>query len=271
MINHAHAHTIRVRLRVENREYIVAGCCGLDRNVDTEMTHLETLFEWVDGVAYFRGLPVERRTLTVAGRTMRIAGLKDAADLLELPEFAKRFLEDDRAPYGVELWPAAMMLAEHIINGEDGAGMRAIEIGCGLGIVSMAAAMKGWRVEATDCDPTALHFAEYNAAINRVKIEAFECLDWHDPPAGQRFDRVLGADVLYELKDHVPVIECVDRLLEADGVALLADPNRGVADRFAPLVRDYGFDVQVLPTSEADVRGRAVDGRIFRLRRATKA
>ncbi|UCC30694.1 MAG: 50S ribosomal protein L11 methyltransferase [Phycisphaerales bacterium] len=234
------------------------------------MTHLDTLFEWVDGVAYFRGLPVERRTVTVAGRAIEIVGLKDAADLLDLPEFAKRFLEDDRAPYGVELWPAALMLAEHILNGDDGAGTRAIEIGCGLGIVSMAAAMKGWRVEATDCDPTALHFAEYNAANNRVDIEAFECLDWHDPPAGERFDRVFGADVLYELKDHVPVVECVDCLLTADGVALLADPNRGVADRFAPLVRDHGFDVQVVPASETNIRGQPVNGRIFKLCRAAK-
>ncbi len=271
MINRAHAHTIRVRLRVENREYILGGCGGLDRNVDTEMAHLDTLLEWIDGAAYFRGLPVERRSVTVAGRAIKIVGLKDAADLLELPEFAKRFLEDDRAPYGVELWPAALMLAEHILNGEDGAGTRAIEIGCGLGIVSMAAAIKGWRVDATDCDPTALHFAEYNAAINRADIEAFECLDWHDPPAGERFDRVFGADVLYELKDHVPVIKCVDCLLTTDGVALLADPNRGVADRFASLVRDHGFDVQLVPASETNVRDRPVNGRIFTLRRIAKA
>lgn len=158
------------------------------------------------------------------------------------------------------------MLAEYILHGEEGEGRSAIELGCGLGLVLMAAAKGGWRVIATDCDPISLRFAEYNASLNRADIAAFELLDWHHPPAGRRFERVFAADVLYQLVDHAPIAQCVDQLLAGDGVALLADPNRGVADRFVSTAEDYALDVNVIPAAATNLTGRNVDGRIFLVR-----
>ena len=258
------AHTIRGRIHVEN-SWSLADGAGLNLRVGENSMRQDTLLDWIDGVAHFRGLPVECRTVSCAGHTFEMTVLKDEADLLDLPEIAKRFLHEDRAPYGVELWPAALMLAEHILQNESGKGRRAIEIGCGLALVSMVATLKGWRVDATDCDPTSLRFAEYNAAVNKISVEAFEVLDWHNPPGGEQFDRVFGADVLYELKDHIPVIKCVDRLLKPAGIALLVDPNRGLADRFAPVAQDHGFDVQTTSTCAVNAEGRQVSGRVFHL------
>jgi predicted nicotinamide N-methyase len=200
------------------------------------------------------------------GRTFEIAGLKDAADLLDQPDFARRFVEDDVAPYGLELWPASVMLAEHILCGEEGNGKRAIELGCGLGLVAIAAALKGWQVTATDNDPTSLRFAQYNAAVNGADIASFEPLDWHDPPTERCFDRVFGADLLYQATDHAPILRCIHGLLAGGGTALLADPHRGVADGFESKARDQSFDVHLIPTA-ATIGGRQVRGRLFLLRR----
>jgi predicted nicotinamide N-methyase len=204
--------------------------------------------------------------VTVAGQTFDIACLDDAADLLDEPDYAKRFLEEDRAPYGLELWPAAIMLAEYILQHESNDGGRAIEIGCGLALVSMAAARAGWIVTATDNEPTSLRFARYNAGLNGAPIEAFEPLDWRHPPAGRRFDRVYAADVLYQLVDHEPVLHCLRALLAPDGLALVADPNRSVADRFAAMAEPHGFTVEVIPTAAPGSAGKRVEGRIFRMR-----
>ena len=226
----------------------------------------QDLFEWKEGMPFFRGLPVERRMVTVAGQTFDIACLDDAADLLDEPDYAKRFLEDDCAPYGLELWPAAIMLAEYILQHESHDGGRAIEIGCGLALVSMAAARVGWRVLATDNEPTSLRFARYNAGLNGAAIEAFESLDWRHPPSDRCFDRVFAADVLYQLVDHEPVLHCLRTLLATDGIALVADPNRGVADRFASLAESRGVAVEVIPTGAPGPAGKRVEGRIFRMR-----
>ena len=232
------------------------------------MAEDDTLFEWRDGVAYFRGLRVERHPVNVAGHSFEIMKLRDAADLLDEPDFAKRFIEDDIAPYGLELWPAALMLAEHVLLDELGRGRRAVELGCGLGFVAIAAAARGWRVTATDNELTSLRFAVFNTAINGAEIETFEELDWRHPPRDYRFARVFGADVLYQLTDHEPILRCIDALLAADGLALVADPNRGVADRFEELGRAFGFKVETLATSTPGGEGKVIGGRIFRLRRA---
>lgn len=106
------------------------------------------LLEWRGKVAHFRGRVVEHRRVEVAGMALQIAAMKDAAELLDEPDFGKRFMENDIAPYGVELWPAAVMLAEYVAATDGGAGNRAatgptrsaIEPGCGLGLVSIVMA-----------------------------------------------------------------------------------------------------------------------------------
>ena len=146
-----------------------------------------------------------------------------------------------------------------------------IELGTGLGLVSIAAVAKGWRVLASDHDPISLRFAAYNAAINDARIERFELLDWHQPPQLPRFDRVLAADVLYQLTDHKPILSCIDQLLAPDAVAVIADPNRGVADRFPSMAEEAGFQVDISRTSAPRPEGEKVEGRIFTLRRAGRS
>ncbi len=226
-----------------------------------------SLFEWRDGLPYFQGLPVERRPIRVGGRTFDIAGLREAADLLDLPEYARRFTEEDIAPYGLELWPSATMLAEHIAHDEFGGGRSAIELGCGLGLVSIAATVRAWNVTATDNDADSLRFAAFNAEANKVSVARYEPLDWNRPPVKRRFSRLFGADVLYQRVDHEPVLGCIDRFLTADGVALLADPRRGVADRFSSVAKEANFAVEVVETHVDADSGRRINGRIFILRR----
>ncbi|MBI4719210.1 MAG: methyltransferase domain-containing protein [Planctomycetes bacterium] len=226
------------------------------------------LFTWEDGRAYFRGHSVEHGNISFAGLPFRIARLKDAAALLDEPDFAQRFVEEDRAPYGVELWPGALMLAEHILNGEDGHGRSALELGCGLGLVSLAAARKGWHITATDYEPIPLEFARYNAALNDAPVAAFELLDWNHPPVGRRVERIFGADILYQLVDHEPILRCIAALMAPGGSAWLSDPFRGVADRVAALAEAHGFQVLLLPAIAcAGSKESAIQGRLFVLTR----
>ncbi len=228
------------------------------------------LFEWTEGEPHFRGLRVERRCVRVGSYEFHIAALQDAAALLDDAELIKEFERTDRLPYGLELWPAAVMLASHVAQSETGNGRSAIELGCGVGLVSLAAARRGWRITTTDVDPTALRFAEFNAVRNRVVIGDYRLIDWRDPPAGSRYARVFAADVLYQLIDHRPLIGCLDALLDTDGIAFVADPNRAVADRFPALAEETGFKVRVEAASTMVNEKKSVAGRIFVLTRSRK-
>lgn len=225
-----------------------------------------TLFDIRDGKPFFRNLPIQRYAVPLRGRTFFIDALADAADLLDEPDFAKRFIEDDVGPYGLELWDSSIMLAEHLLQAEATDMNSAVELGCGLGLVSIALASFGWQVTATDNEPTALAFARHNAQLNSVNSIKFETLDWHHPPKERRYDRVLAADVLYQLVDHTPLIDCLGALLAPNGVALIADPNRGIADRFETVARSSGFDVEVFDAEAARPDGKRTKGRIYHLR-----
>ena len=78
---------------------------------------------------------------------------------------------------------------------------------------------------------------------------------------------MFGADILYQLTDHEPVLRTVKALLAPGGVALLSDPNRRVADRVPELAGQHGFIVEVEPVRGLNpATGREAAGRIFHLR-----
>jgi len=236
----------------------------MENRLSPHSGHSDAPFDFTGSLPAFHGVPVEHQTITIAGKRFELAGLKDAADLLDIPDFAERFVKDDMAPYGFELWPAAPMLATHMLTGDNGAGRSAIELGCGLALVAMAAYSRGWNILATDYDDAALRFARHNAAHNHVPL-SFGILDWRQPQTIGRFDRVLGADVLYQLVDHQPILDRLHDLLAPGGIALLADPYRGIADRFEPLALQNGFEVRLLPAEPLQRGTRTIEGRIFQL------
>src|SRR5947199_9852180 len=80
------------------------------------------------------------------------------------------FEREEFLPYWAELWPSSVALAR-AVGARALRGARTLELGCGLGLVSTAAAQAGGRVLATDWSAEAVRFAVDNAARNRVDFE----------------------------------------------------------------------------------------------------
>jgi predicted nicotinamide N-methyase len=140
------------------------------------------------------------------------------------------FDEEEFLPYWAELWPSGLALARHVATLELG-GRRVLELGCGLGLPSLAAARAGARVTATDWSPDALAFVARNAALNGVAI-ATSVVDWRAAEALEAqapWDLVLAADVLYEARNLAPLLDLLPRL---GPEVLLADPGRATAQPF---------------------------------------
>jgi predicted nicotinamide N-methyase len=109
-----------------------------------------------------------------------------------------------------------------------------LELGCGLGLPSLAAALAGGRVLATDWSPDAVAMTARNAQRNGLSIETLVC-SWTAPePLLERgpWDLVLASDVLYEARNGEALAPLLERLLAAGGEAWLADPGRPAAERF---------------------------------------
>ena len=142
------------------------------------------------------------------------------------------------APYWALPWPSGVALAR-AVAGRELAGVRVLELGCGLAVPSIAAARAGAEVLAVDVVPEAAVYAAHNLALNEVLGET-AAVDWRDAGALEArgpWDLVLGADLLY-LRDNVEsLLRVLPRLIAPGGEALVADPGRSGAAEFLPVAR----------------------------------
>ena len=147
------------------------------------------------------------------------------------------------APYWSVLWRSGVALAREVER-LDLRGRRVVELGCGLGVPSLAAARAGADVLATDAEHEALDLLERNAQLNRVRVET-AAIDWTAPARlldRAPFDVVLAADVLYERQSVAPLLELLPRLAPE---AWVADPGRPAAGAFAEqAARRWGVETR---------------------------
>lgn len=151
------------------------------------------------------------------------------------------FERDEFLPYWAELWPSALVLAR-MLTRHSLRGARTLELGCGLGLAGMAAALAGGRVLATDWSADAIELLSLNAARNGIVLDAAVCA-WEEPApilAPAPWDLVIASDVLYEPRNVEALLELLPRLVEGHGEIWIADPGRPPAAAFVEAVeRDF--------------------------------
>ena len=178
--------------------------------------------------------------LEVPGHRVRMTRVADAEALLAEIEPIS-FAEDERLPYWAELWPSAVALSHYLVRHLDLEGRRVLELGCGLGLVSVVAALQGARVLCTDHQEAALAFARRNTRDNGCRGVRFQLVDWCCPALRRRYDCILAADVIYEARSFAPLVALLQRYLARGGMAIIAEPGRVNASPFFSLLKQRGF------------------------------
>ncbi len=173
------------------------------------------------------------------------------------------FEHEEFLPYWAELWASAVALA-HDVSIRSLRGKRTLELGCGLGLPSIAAARAGGRVLATDWSQDAVRATAANAERNDVEVETLRCA-WGDADAivaRAPWQLVIASDVLYERRHVDQLLGLLPRLVDERGLVLLADPGRAPSEQFLSRAAGAGWIVRSTPSP----RARRVS--IHRLRRA---
>jgi ETFB lysine methyltransferase len=177
------------------------------------------------------------RTVQIGGRDVDLLSPANADDLISEDDYVL----DERLPYWADLWPSAQILAREVRTMRL-AGQRVLELGCGLGIVAVAAVLAGAEVTATDYYEDALLFARLNVAEATGRTIATRMVNWTEMPADLgKFDVVLASDVLYEHRYAALVADAIAATLVRGGEAIVADPGRIALDEFLEECRDRGL------------------------------
>jgi predicted nicotinamide N-methyase len=162
-------------------------------------------------------------SVPLRGAVLDVLRPRDADALID----ERAFEHEEYLPYWAELWPSGVALARRVAA-RALRGARVLELGCGLGLPSIAAALAGGRVLATDWSPQAIELLRGNAERNGAELE-IELVDWHRPEAllaRAPWDLVLGADLVYERRNVEPLLALLPSLLGERGELWLADPGR---------------------------------------------
>ena len=177
---------------------------------------------------------LERRFVTatvdvpVADESLSILKPRNSDDLISEADYVR----DERLPYWADVWPSSVILASRLAN-ERGGGRTLLELGCGLGIVSISAMRSGFEVLASDYYEDALCFTRANAWRNLRREPAVRMIDWRAlPPDLGTYDMIVAADVLYEMTYADLVADILATALARRGMAIIADPGRVAVDKF---------------------------------------
>ena len=186
-------------------------------------------------------LPVEEVELDVHGRTWTIRHTGAVISRERELEFLLGESATKR-PYGIVLWPAALALA-HEVASRDLAGKRILELGAGTGLPGIVAASLGGRVVQTDRQKLVLHVCKQNAERNGVTTIEHRIADWAAWEDTERYDLILGSDILYASPLHANLRHIFETNLAPSGTLLLADPFRETSLRLLELMEADGWRI----------------------------
>ena len=201
----------------------------------------------------------------VAERTWHLRGVLDQTALLNA---AGSF---ESVPYGLLLWPSAVALAELLASMSGAlAGVRVLELGCGLGLPGLTALSAGASVTLSDHEPAAVELALENAALNGLPRPDVLLADWASWPGTAMYDLVIAADVLYERAAGSALLNVVERSLAPGGVFLTADPERPQALERLASAEQSGWCVEILGFRFSSVPDEPIPRRITLIRLAPR-
>lgn len=202
-----------------------------DGEASNEAVALET--------ALRRRFRVAESAIPIGERAVDLLHPASADDLISEEDY----IRDERLPYWAEPWPSGLVLARAIVS-RHGRGRRLLELGCGAGLVAVAASIAGFDVTATDYYDDALGFAWLNVWRTTHKAIDTRMVDWRSMPDDLRaFDVVIASDVLYEKHYAELVAAAIGRTLAPSGVAIVADPGRMATPSFLDRVTAEGLSV----------------------------
>jgi predicted nicotinamide N-methyase len=201
----------------------------------------------------------------IEGRTFNIMRPTDSDRLLDDPAVRAAFAVDEYMPYWTDLWPAARMLAKALLRETWPPRLKALELGCGLGLPGIVALAQGMHVTFSDYDATALKFAADNARANGFNDFKLLQLDWRRPPADLCVPVLLGSDLVYEARNVEPLVKLIRHVLEPEGVCLMADQDRIPTHLLRDSLTENGlaFTMKVMHAGEPG--GRRLRGALYRI------
>ena len=194
------------------------------------------------------------REWLIEGHSFRVILPATPDAFLEDKEVHTAFNRDEYMPYWAYVWPASLKMVATILRTDWPRDAEVLELGAGIGLAGLAGLARGLNVPFSDYEPKAVDLCLFNARRAGHSNAEGLVLDWRQPP-GKQFPLIWGCELLYEDRNHEPLLSLTKRMLAPGGTAWFVDGGRANAKRFVNLIAQHGFssrlfdeDLQALAT-----------------------
>lgn len=181
----------------------------------------------------------------------RVTNIDELYDNLIKQDAESEDVIDERIPYWAELWASAIAISEYIAeNGMVNEQTFVHEIGCGLALPAIVSGIMGGKVLVSDYMQQSLKVAEENWKLNCKETLQSRRIDWrvldNDIP---KCDLLIAADVAYEKRMFVPLLDVFNKLVKPEGTILFSEPKRKHTQPFYEMLRQNNFSITTISTS----------------------
>jgi len=167
-----------------------------------------------------------------------------------VPKTINRFINSkelmNKFPLWARIWETSFVLADYVARMPLEAERSFLEIGGGMGVVSIVAASFGHDITMTEHDENALNFAKANAELNlssashNLKIMD---LDWHKPEMDRQFDYIIGSEVIYKEETFANLLKLFMEYLKPGGEVILSETVKKTSMEFFKQAGKF-FDIR---------------------------
>jgi predicted nicotinamide N-methyase len=189
--------------------------------------------------SFYKEYETETAEVVVNGRKFQILQPKFLDGFINTHDVFHKF------PLWAKIWQASWVLADYLAGMPVKAKKKFLELGAGIGLVSIAAAAFGHRITMSEHNHDALQFARANALINECPRLPIVDLDWNRPQSPGRFDCIVASEVTYKKEDCQLLVKLLKAYLKPDGEVILAgEMRKSSMDFYKELENRFNISVQ---------------------------
>ena len=208
-------------------------------------------------------------THAIGGADYSIYSLLDR-DQFHDPEGAAEKLGISSAMWPIfgMVWPSGLVLAE-IMSTHKIAGLKILELGCGLGFASMIVNARGGDITASDQHPLTETFMAENSRLNGFPKFRYKTCDWSNPITTLgKFDLIIGSDLLYEPHHPELLARFIDLHSNKSTQIIIVGPKRRPQNSFTKQMTSRGYRSSFEESSPAQLLNHGFKGKIFTFKHA---